>query len=176
LILNFVALVVKFLYRYDSAALKSFDLSVLRGGAHRAHDVDVTRAHAKITAEADAYFFVTRISVIVQQFDGRQDHPRRAKPALQGMVLLKCQLQRMEFSLRPNPFDGGDFATVGLGGKEQARAHRAAVEQNGARAAHTMLATYMSSDQAEIVAQKINQRAARLHGSGMFRSVDRRGD
>src|SRR5437660_1496547 len=48
----------------NSSALKSFDLSVLRRGAHRAHDIDVARAHAKITAEADAYFFVTRIGII----------------------------------------------------------------------------------------------------------------
>ena len=109
-----------FRFRYSSAALNLFDLSVLRCGAHRAHDVDVARAHAEIAAEADAYFFVTRIGIIAQQLEGRQDHPRRAKAALQRMVLLKCQLQGMERFIRADAFDGGDFGAVGLGGKEQA--------------------------------------------------------
>src|SRR5262249_55553449 len=71
---------------------ESFQLSVLCGGAHRAHDINVTGAHTKITAEADAYFLFARIGIVAQQFEGRQDHPRRAKAALQRMVLLKCQL------------------------------------------------------------------------------------
>jgi len=68
------------------------------------------------------------------------------------------------------------FGAVGLRGEEQTRAHRPAIEHDRARAAHAMLATDMGADQAEIVAQKIHQRAARLHGSGMFRPVDDRGD
>src|ERR671924_1415639 len=57
---NFVSFVVQFVFRfrYDSAALNSFDLSVLCGGAHRAHDIDVARAHAEIATQTDAYFLV----------------------------------------------------------------------------------------------------------------------
>ena len=141
-----------FRFRYSSAALNSFDLSVLRCGAHRAYDVDVARAHAEIAAEADAYFFVTRIGIIAQQLEGRQDHPRRAKAALQRMVLLKCRLQGMERFVRADAFDGGDFGAVGLDGKKQARTHGPAVEHHRASAAYAMLAADMSSKQAEIVA------------------------
>src|SRR5438094_1986317 len=141
-----------FRFRYSSAALNLFDLSVLRCGAHRAHDVDVARAHAEIAAEADAYFFVTRIGIIAQQLEGRQDHPRRAKTALQRMVLLKCQLQGMERFVRADAFDGGGCGAVGLAGKEQARTHGPAVEHHRASAAYAMLAADMSSKQAEIVA------------------------
>ena len=68
------------------------------------------------------------------------------------MVLLKCQLQGMERFVRADTFDGGDFAAVGLRGKEQTGAHRTAVEHDRASAAHAMLAADVSSDQAEIVA------------------------
>ena len=105
-----------------------------------------------------------------------ENHSWSAKAALQRMVLLKCRLQRMQRFVRADAFNGGDFGAVGLRGEEQTGAHRPAIEHDRARAAHAMLTADMGSDQAEIVAQKIHQRAARLHGSGMFRSVDGRGD
>src|SRR5262245_21495683 len=130
----------------------SFDLSVLRRGAYRAHDINVARAHAEIAAEAGAYFVIARFCIVAQQFESREDHPRRAKAALQRMMLVKCHLQRMEFSLRPNPFNGGEFAAIGLRGEEQAGTHRAAVEQDRACAAHAMFAADVSPDQTDIVA------------------------
>jgi len=122
------------------------------GGPYRAHDIDVARAHAEIAAEAGAYFFIARFCIVAQQFESREDHPRRAKAALQRMMLVKCHLQRMEFSLRPNPFNGGDFAAIGLRDEEQAGTHRAAVEQDRACAAHAMFAADVSPDQTDIVA------------------------
>jgi hypothetical protein len=84
------------------------------------------------------------------------------------MVLLKCQLQRMERLVRADAFDGGDFGAVGLRSKEQTRAHRPAIEHHGASTAHTMLAADMSSNQAEVVSKEINQRAARLNRRRLF--------
>jgi hypothetical protein len=63
----------------------------------------------------------------------------------------------MERFVRPDAFDGGDFRAVGLAGEEETGAHRAAVEYHRASTANAMLAADMGSDQAEIVAQKINQ-------------------
>lgn len=162
----FVTFVVIFFVRFSSS--NSFNLFILRSRPHRAHDIDVARAHAEIAAQADAYFFVTRILVIAQQLEGCQDHPRRAKAALQRMLLLKCQLQRMERFVRADAFDSSDFGLVGLRGKEQTGAHRAAVEHHRASAADPVLTADVGSDQAEIVAQKIKQRAARLNRRRAF--------
>src|SRR5439155_27158017 len=131
--------------------VRAFRLAVARSGAHRTHDIDVARAHAEITAQADAYFLFRWVGVVAEKFEGRQDHPRRAKPALQRMVLLKCQLQGMERFVRPDAFDGGNFGAVGLRSEEQTGPHGTSIEHHGASAAHTMLAADMSSNQAEVV-------------------------
>ena len=112
--------VVKFVFpfRYDSAALNSFDLSVLRRCAHRAHDINVARAHAEIATEANAYFCFRWVGVVAEKFDRRENHSWSAKAALQRMVLLKCELQGMERFVRPDPFDGGDFGAIGLRSEE----------------------------------------------------------
>src|SRR5207253_8962903 len=82
----------------------------------------------------------------------------------------------MKRFVRADDVDSQDLGAIGLRSEEQTGTHGTSIEHHGASAAHAMLAADMGSDQAEIVAQEINQRAARLHGSGIFRSVDRRGD
>ena len=144
----------------------------MRSGAHGAHDIDVARAHAEIAAEADAYFLVRRIRVVPQQLESRQDHSGSAKAALERVVLLKRLLQRMERLIRREPFNGENLFAVGLGGKEQTGTNRATIEQHRAGAAHAVLAADVGSDQAEIMAQKIDERATRLDRSRLAYAVD----
>ena len=55
-------------------------------------------------------------------------------------------------------------------------AHRLAVEQHGAGAAHAVLAADVGAGQAELVAQEVAEQEARLDLGGMRGAVDRDGD
>ena len=64
--------------------------------------------------------------------------------------------------VRRQSFDGGDFPAVRLHGQHQAGAHRAAVAQHRACAAHTVLAADVRAGHSKLVAQEISQQHARL--------------
>ena len=72
-------------------------------------------------------------------------------------------LQRREVGIVGEPFDGDDLHPLGLHREHQARAHGRAVDDDGAGAAHAVLATHMRSGQPQMMAQAIRQREPRLH-------------
>jgi hypothetical protein len=61
----------------------------------------------------------------------------------------------VEFPTIRQPFDRGDFGTIGLNGKYKTRAHGLAVQHDRASAAHTMFAPHMSAREAQCVAEKV---------------------
>ena len=61
-----------------------------------------------------------------------------------------------------SPSTVDDLAAVGLHREHQAGAHRRAVDDHGAGAAHAVLAADMGAGQPQIVAQAIRQRQPRL--------------
>ena len=67
------------------------------------------------------------------------------------------------------PFDGLYCRAIGLHREQQTRAHRLAIQQNRARAAHAMLTADMGAGETEIVAQEIRQEFARLHVAACIR-------
>src|SRR5260370_16910788 len=70
------------------------------------------------------------------------------------------------------PLDRGHLVTFGLHREHQARPHRRSVEENGAAAAHAMLAAHMGAGESEIVAQMIGEQAARIIRGRMDCAVD----
>jgi hypothetical protein len=75
------------------------------------------------------------------------------------MVLMERLLQRMQpIRGRSDAFDGEEFMSVRLHREHQAGPRRAAIEEDGAGAAHAMLTTEMGAGQAKLVTHKIGQR------------------
>src|SRR5712671_5511142 len=69
----------------------------LRGkGLNCANDVGVTGTAADVAGELVADFALGRILVLLEQLAHRHDHPRRAEAALQGVMLVKSRLHRMQ--------------------------------------------------------------------------------
>ena len=60
------------------------------------------------------------------------------------------------------PLDGSHASPVGLHREQQAGAHRLAVEQHGAGAAHAVLAAEVRSRQLDVLAEEVRERLARL--------------
>ena len=83
--------------------------------------------------------------------------------ALQERLLHRRELRRGV----GKPFDSGDLVAVDGDSEQQARAHRLAVEQHGARPAHAVLAADVRAGQAEVVAQAVGQQPPRGHVDGV---------
>src|SRR5437868_9247447 len=93
-----------------------------------------------------------------QESDDRQNKPRRAEAALQGMAFVKCLLHRMERrAVAGEAFDRRHVVALALHREHQTRPHRRSVQQHGAAAAYAVLATDMGSGQAQVVAEMIGQ-------------------
>ena len=69
----------------------------------------------------------------------RQQHPRRAEPALHGAVPDERLLQRIEPVAVGEPLDGEDGAAVDLHGEVRTGAHRGAVDEASAAAMQRLL-------------------------------------
>src|SRR3989338_5126153 len=97
----------------------------------------------------------------LQEVHRRQHHPRSAETALQGVVIEKGLLNRMELFSFCQTFDGGDFGVMGLNRQKDARANDGPIQKHGAGAAHAMLATQVHPGKAELLSEKVSQGFAR---------------
>ena len=108
----------------------------------------------------------------LEQLGQRHQHPRRAITALQAVLVPERLLQRRQTIGRGEALDGDNALAVGLRGEHQAGAHRLALDQHGAGAAHTVLAADMGAGEADLVAQEVGKIDARLDAAGVFGAVD----
>jgi hypothetical protein len=76
---------------------------------------------------------------------------------LQCVVLVKIPPERVDHAVARESLNRRDLALVAGDGEQQARARRLAVDEDGAGAAYTVLATEMSAGQIAPLAQKIGQ-------------------
>src|SRR5262249_42875461 len=102
----------------------------------------------------------------------RHEEARSAESALQPVVLMKGLLERIEPLTVGEALDGLDVTAVHLNGEEQAGSHGRAVDDDRARAAHTVLAAEMRSRQLEVVAKEIGERLPGFHAPLVRSSVD----
>src|SRR3990170_4708862 len=112
----------------------------------------------------------------LKEIHRRQHHPGSAKTALQGVVVEKGLLNRMELFSLCQTFDGGDFGAIGLNREEDARANDSPIQKYGAGAAHAMLAAQVHPGKAEILPEKVSQGFARLHLAFEAHSIDLEGN
>src|SRR4029077_3769056 len=132
------------------------------GVEHRADDLVIARAAAKIAGEPIACLFLGRVQVLVEQRLCRDDESRRAEAALQGRVLEEFLLYRVQLVALGDALHRCDLAAFGFGPEHQARADDLAVEDDGARAAIARAAAFLAAGQVELVAQHVEQGLLRL--------------
>src|SRR5207237_6015601 len=85
-----------------------------------------------------------------------------AETALQAVVLPERLLQRMELLPLRESLDGAHLGALGLHREHQAGAHRLAVDQHGAGAAHAVLAAQVRAGEPAVLAQRVGEVAPRL--------------
>ena len=89
--------------------------------------------------------------------------PELQKPHWTAPCSMNAGLQRVRVLGRAEPSGGGDLAPVGLHGQREARVHRLAVEQHRAGAAVSLPAAVLDLDDAQLVAEDVDQRLVDLH-------------
>ena len=93
------------------------------------------------------------------------------------MLLTKRGLQGIQLAVRPpKTLNRANLVAVGLRREHDARPCRFAIEQNGARAADTVLAANVGTRESEILTQKIAEQQPRLDRARLRLSVDDDGD
>src|SRR3954447_25661795 len=133
------------------------------GLADREHDVVVARAAADVALDGVPDLVVGRVVVAGQQVRGRHDHPRRAEPALQAVLLPERVLERVELALRAgHALDRRDARPVGLDREHRAALHGVAVDVDRAGPALAGLAADVRAGQAQVVPDHLDEEPAWL--------------
>src|SRR3954469_3881247 len=126
-------------------------------GAHRADDPDVTGAAAEIARKPEADAPLVRVGQADHQIARRDQHARRAVPALQCVLAREGRAQFGRDLILVETLDGFDAASRARDRECQAGTGRLAVQQNRAGAAYAMLAAKVRAGQAEPLAQEIGK-------------------
>src|SRR5215475_9783859 len=109
-------------------------------------DVVITGAAAQIAVElVTDGLLVELVSFAADNVERRHDHPGRAEPALQGVVLAERLLHRVELVARGQPLDGEDARTVERECEHGARLHGDAVHVHDTGPALGRVTTHMRS-------------------------------
>jgi len=139
---------------------------------HGFDDVGIRTAAAKIATHAFADLLIAVRVTFLDQADGADDLSARAKAALERVVLDERALDGMKRPLAGQTLDRRNFVSTLHDGKRKARERAPSVDEHGARAALSMIATFFRPDEPETFAQRIEQRRTRLDVEVVFFAVD----
>ena len=84
------------------------------------------------------------------------------------MVYTECALDRVQVGAVGQAFNGLDLFPVGLHREHQAGTNRHALNDDGATAAHPVLAADVGSGQAALFTDDVRQGLARFHDHAIF--------
>src|SRR2546428_558369 len=148
----------------------------LRGLLHRFIDRGVPGAAAEIAADRLGDLRARRVPVLIEQRLRRHEHPRRAVAALRGALFGERGLQRMKLGAAREPFDGRHVGVADRHRQREAREHRRAVDEHGARAALAELAAVLRAGEAELLTKDFEERVVRLRRDGARLAVHAEGE
>src|SRR4029453_9616722 len=107
--------------------------------------------------------------------DGRKDLARRAIAALKAIAVQKCGLHGGKLAACGEAFNRDDLLAVARRRQGQAGQNTLAVDHDRAGAAGTLIAAFLRASQAEYVAERVQQRQARVRRELVRRVVDAKG-
>lgn len=136
------------------------------------NDMGITRAAAEIAFQTMNDLFASGIRICLQELDTGHDHSRRAEAALQRVALPKTCLNRMQFPVAAQAFDGRDVRAIRLNREHGAGFHRFSIQQDGARAAQARFASDVRPRQPAAVPKEMNQKQAGIDFMLVGRTID----
>ena len=136
-------------------------------------------AVAGAAAEHPGHVLGQRVPVVGpagEQVVARHQHPGRAEPALQGVVVRERLLQRVLVARAAEALHRRDLRALALHREQQAGPRRLAVDEDRAHPAHAVLAADVGAGEAEPVAQHVGEGRAGCDGERRLEPVDGEGD
>src|SRR6267378_2402125 len=147
----------------------------LRACHHRVNDFRITRTAAQIPGEPLPHLVRAQAYGALEESVSRQQHARRADPALRRAVLDERVLQGRQPATISQSLDRRDLAALDLAYRYQATVHDLAIDQHGAGAALTFAAPFFGAGRSEVFAQHIEQaprsRTLERHGAAVQREA-----
>ena len=130
------------------------------GEEHALDDALVAGAAADVAGQLLAHLALVGVGLVAQQRERRHHEAGRAEPALEGELSMNACWSGCSVSPSARPSIVVDVAAVGLHREHEARAHRLAVDEHRARAAHAVLAAEVGAGELELLAQEVGERHA----------------
>src|SRR5205807_8837735 len=143
----------------------------LSGALYAFDDALITGAAADVAGQTHSDFLLRRARIFGQQRYGAHDKAGCTEAALERVAFPKCLLHRVHYSVLLEALDRLDLRVARLHRQQDARTHRLAVQQDGACAAHAVLAAEVCTRKAEVLAQRVGEGFARLYVQFATRSV-----
>src|SRR6266536_2755214 len=132
----------------------------------------VARAATEVAGEGIPDRLIRGIRIGGQQRRRRDEHARRAEPALDASCLQEGSLEGVEVVGRAETRDRCHRAAGGLQGEVRAGVHRLSVDEDHAGTALGIVTAFLRTDEAQVVAKEAKERPVRLHAHGICHSVD----
>ena len=102
-------------------------------------------------------FIFARIAVSAKESVSSHQHSGSAVAALQTMFLKETVLERMQFAVLFEAFDGHDCTPISLDREHRARLDRASIHHDCARAAVTGVTTDVCSGEPQVFTKEVDQ-------------------
>ena len=120
----------------------------------------ITSTAAEVARDGQADFLVCGIGIFFEPGFERHQEAGRAETALQAVLLVEGLLDGMQVfeAVNGEALDREEIMAIRLHREHQAGAHGLAVEQDGASAAHAVLAADVGAGQAEVLADEVAQK------------------
>jgi hypothetical protein len=136
-------------------------------------DARVGAAAAEVAVQTLDDLLRRRPRRTLEQRDRGHHHPRRAVAALHRGVIDERPLHGVQPAARGEVFDGAHRGVADRSDRHAARPRRASVDQHRAGAALALATAELGADQAEFLAQHVEQRAIGVDGEPAGGAVDR---
>jgi len=114
--------------------------------------------------------------VFLDDGEGRTDLTGRAVTALEAVQVEEGLLHRVQSPSPGHALHGGDLAFLGRDGQVEAGHGAAAVDQDRAGSALSLVAAFLGAGQVESLAQDVEQGGAVVDGQRVLLAVDVQGD
>src|SRR6185295_10373499 len=153
--------------RRASESGSGWSTGLFMGCPHDGTDDAVVRAAAaEVLVQRLAHLLLRRLSIGGKQRRSSDGDAAHAVPALRRLLGNQRALDRMKLTVAAQALNGGDVLALGKGRRHVARRHRAAVHKDEARAALTAATAEAAADEAELVAQDVEERSVRFRVDG----------
>jgi hypothetical protein len=135
-------------------------------------DAGVSSAPAEVVVHGFDDLLAAGAWIFQEKAVGREDHPRRAEPALQGIVLDEGRLKRVQGAVSGQAFDGDDLLILDVRDGILAGALGFVVDKDRAGAAKALAAPVLRSREFEIRAEDPEKHAVTVYLQAFRRSVE----